>query len=120
MFVLRKEQLECFGEGAKQRFIDQLRTMMATIYPQESAKIGLEGVRSRVENGMEQAMHHAITEQNNIRRYIHLMFLFETDELDTSPETEWAARILAWKDADEYMKLAALEKRARQILYSNE
>jgi len=87
--------------------------MMRT-YPEECTRIGEKGVKERIEKGLQQTRTHQILESVNITRYIHLMFLFKTDDLDTSPDTNWARQILEWEDTDEDFKLAALERRAQK------
>lgn len=117
MLVIRKSQMDGFKESTKETLKDRLCALMEKTYHEEAQRIGADGVRRRVNKGVRQATKYSIEDQNNITRYIHLMFLFKTDELDASTATEWAARILGWDQADEHMKMAALEKRAQRELY---
>lgn len=115
MLVIRKAQWEVIDKVIrKDDFFNRLQAVMIRTYPDECARIGEKGVRERIEKGMEQTRAHQIHKPANITRYIHLMFLFKTDDLDTSPDTNWAGHILEWEDADEDFKLAALERRGQK------
>jgi hypothetical protein len=115
MLVIRKAQWEALDKALRHDdFLTRLQAEMTRTYPEECARIGDKGVRERIEKGIRQTRAHQIREPVNITRYLHLMFLFQTDDLDTSPETAWARNILEWEDADEDFRLAALERRGQK------
>ncbi len=81
-------------------------------WPAAARNLGSEGVENWIRHGMDRAGQHGISDPGFIERYIHLMFLLDSKDFDIDPHYAWAGRILAWPDADERLKLAALEKRA--------
>jgi hypothetical protein len=111
--VIRKHQQKLLeADVRRRRFVDPLAAMMEKLWPEQCERLGREGVRLRIEAGLEKAAGHGIREQTNMTRYVHLVFLLDDEDFDTAPGTEWAGTILAWK-CGENMKLAALEKRAQ-------
>jgi hypothetical protein len=115
MLVIRKAQWDAIDKTIRvDNFHSHLQAVMTRTYPDECTRIGDEGVRERIEKGIKQTRAHQIHKPANIARYIHLMFLFATDDLYTSPDTYWARHILEWDDADEDFKLAALERRGQK------
>ncbi len=116
MFCIRKEQMAGFEKTAEEACRQRLQERMMRAYPQEAGRLGPEAVARRIDAGTAEAEAHGIADRENIERYLHLMFLFCTDSLAGSPEISWAGNILAWDDADEWMRLSALEKKARREL----
>ena len=115
MLVIRKAQWEALDKVIrKDDLSSRLQAVMTGTYPDECVRIGEQGVRERIEKGIKQAHAHGIRKPANITRYIHLMFLFKTDDLDTDSSMDWARHILEWEDADEDFRLAALERRGQK------
>ena len=116
MLVFRREQVQIFETQVQNAFVEQICRMMQNACPEECDRIGNERVRQRVEIGIEQAKARSLQDEQNIIRYVQLLFLFQTDELGQTLETAWAQNIFAWEDAGEDLIMAALEKSAQQAL----
>jgi len=115
MLVIRKPQWEVIDKDIHEnRFVDRLRAAMIATYPETCARIGEDGVLKRVNEAIRIADRHQITTAGNIRRLAHLLFLLDMD----TPETDgpWVLDILGWEDTDEDFRMAALEKRARELI----
>ena len=114
MLKINKEQMGIFEEDYFRRRIEKICHVMAKVYEDAAVELGADGVERRVRLAIEQAKEHGIEEPLNKERYVHLMFFLDREDFDTAPETEWAGQILGWPDADEHLKIAALEKRAQE------
>jgi hypothetical protein len=110
LFTVRQKQIEAFEED---RLLTSMYEAMFASWPDECSALGRSGVQDRIRAGIVKAKEYAIREQENVRRFIHLIFLLNREDFDTAPETEWAGKMLRWPDADEFLRLAALEKRAQ-------
>lgn len=113
MRVIRKQQKARLEQEARRERLSRLKALFRRIYPETSEQLGEAGLTRRIETGIEMGERHGLQDPNNHIRLIHIMFQFDKDDLDTSPETPWAGDILRWIDADEFMKIAALEKRVQ-------
>ncbi len=113
MLQIRGEQMKAFQGDSEIRKIDEMCKMLPEMYPGLCLALGGEGVRRWAVKGLEKAHSYGIGKFGNCMRYIHLMFILVNEDFDTDPKTSWAGAILGWKNADEGLKIAALEKRAR-------
>ena len=113
MLWVRKAQIEAFKREAERAKILDLCKLLPDMYPGLALALGEKGIRRWVEKGAEKAGKYGICKFENITRFIHLMFSLVNEDFDTASETAWAGTILGWNNAEEGLKLAALEKRAR-------
>jgi len=123
MLKIRKKQVEalvndlsetwkcdfCTSEISK---CDFCRVLLRA-YPEKVKDLSQDDLRNRIWHGIEKARGYGFKQRSNMERYVHLMFILDREDFDTAPETEWAGQILGWEDADEDIKMNALEKRVR-------
>jgi len=121
MLVIRDGQLgEIEKEMKEDQFKRRLLKAMQKAWPARCAALGENGLKAWINSGVKRALNQNIKNHNNITRYIHLMFLLGREDFETAPETSWAGQILAWQNASEEFRLAAVEKRAKTELAKNE
>jgi hypothetical protein len=112
MLKIREKQLEELDRVFEEKNIPaQMAAILTQSFPVECDKLGQEGLMRRVARGRELAGKYGIRKFPNVVRYINLMFVLEREDFDTAEETAWAGTILNWYEAEEELKLAALEKR---------
>ncbi len=104
---IRNEQLEPFEDRGLKRLIKAVNGA----WPEICEKLGEEGVRKRIKKALLLAHKYKIILSSNATRLVHLTFLLDNDDLETSPDTGWAKAILNWDDTEKF-RLAALEFRA--------
>ena len=109
MVIIRKTQLSAIRES---NFRRSLRDFVRKVWPSECQRLGNKDVESRIQACLDKAKIYEITDQGDIRRFINLMFILDDKDFDTSQDTQWASKILSWKDATSELKLSALERRA--------
>lgn len=85
---------------------------MSKAFPEQADALGPDGTSRWVETGVQRCAELGIVKRENVTRFVHLMFLLGRENFDSAPETSWAGAILGWSNAEEDLKLAALEKRA--------
>lgn len=113
MRIIRKQQKARLAREACRERLSRLKALFRRIYPDACEQLGEAGLTRRIETGIEMAERYGLHDPNNHIRLIHLIFQLDQDDLDTSPDTPWAGDILKWIDTDEFMKIAALEKRVQ-------
>ncbi|GEM_PF-3463545 len=106
---IRNEQLTPFEERGLQR----LTKAVNGAWPEICEKLGEEGVRKRIKKALLLAHKYKIIVHPNVTRVVHLTFLLDNDEFDTTPDTGWAKAILNWDDSEKF-RLTALEFRAEK------
>jgi len=111
MLVIRKPQMSVLEKNTSENHFDSLCRNLERIYPDVAERLGSDGVRDRALRAIERAKTHGFKENENIEAYVHIVFLLDREDFDTSSETAWAGQILEWENADEFTKIAALEKR---------
>ncbi len=113
MLTIRKKQFEeldrLFSEKSIPVFIASL---LRRSFPEACDALGKEGLMRRIAAGKELAEKYGIHRLDNVIRCINLMFILVREDYDAADETDWAGKILNWPEADEDLKLAALEKRS--------
>ena len=102
-----------FDKEAMRRFEDRTVAHVRTYFRDECSAMDKAEVRQHVREGMGRANHHGITGEFDVVRFIDLMFALSID-FDTSPDTPWAAPILADPDLDATTKMDRLYERAEQ------
>jgi len=114
MLVIRDGQLGKIEKEIKEdQFKKRLFEAMPKAWLAKCAALGENGLKARIDSGIKKALSQNIQKHDNITRYIHLMFLLGREDFDTAPKTSWAGQILAWENASEEFRLAAVEKRAK-------
>jgi len=114
MLYIRREQMTVFKREAERRYMEKLAKVIPPSYPGVSTALGPEGIMDWIETGFDKAKKYGFKEYNDITRYVHLMFQLVNEKFDEDPKLQWAAAILGWKNVEDGLRLAALERRARE------
>ncbi len=93
MLMIRKEQTEAFREYMLKKFENLQVTHLNKYYPEDFQALGEEDVREAIRYGIKQANTYNILIENDVSRYINLMFSFGRN-FDTDLDSGWAAEIL--------------------------
>ena len=109
---IREEQIWAFEQEEEKAYRRSFAALLPGVWPELCAKLGPDGVQGWVDLGFQRAREHRIHKRENLTRYVHLMFMLGDKDFDRNPALDWAATLLGW-GGKEGLKLAALEKRAR-------
>ena len=93
MLIIRKEQMAVLEEAVLRDLEDRMMVHIQRFYPQQCTALGDDGIAETIRHGIERAKSYGIVDERDVCKYIDLMIFFGRD-LDTSPETPWAGRIL--------------------------
>ena len=115
MFEIRPEHMDAFKDDQRRKAMKRLCGLLPDLWPGLCITLGADGVSEWVDKGFEKAKAYGLPSVDGGTRYVHLMFMLVNPDFDTDERTSWAGTILNWKGAPEGLKLAALEKRARQV-----
>ncbi len=96
MLTIRKDTMAVMGDAMAARFEDRVLTHLQKFFPAKCKTMGEPLVRQHIQAGISRAARYECTTEQNIVRYIDLMFLIRPD-FDASRATPWARRILADK-----------------------
>jgi hypothetical protein len=112
MLKIRETQLDELDRAFEEQNVPaRIVTLVKRSFPEACAALGKEGLDARIARGRLLAEKYGINEFANVVRYINLMFILEREDFDVAAETVWAGKILNWQEADEELRLAALERR---------
>ena len=112
MLKIREKQLDELDRVFEEQNIPaQMAALLKRSFPKACTDLGKKGLMQRISRGRALAKKYGIRKFPNVVRYINLMFILEREDYDVAVETGWAGKILNWYEADEELKLAALEKR---------
>ena len=93
MLVIRTEQMRALSEVRELAVSDELAGLLRKHWPVECAALGPTALLQRVRLGIECARRYGLREQQDLARYLNLMFLLG-DNFDTDPRYPWAAAFL--------------------------
>ena len=110
MFTVRREQLVTLGELASRDFARRQVDYLANEYPLRSAALGGAGLKSHVEQALDDASQRGIRTAGAVAIWIELRFQFG-NELQRSPARQWAFKILAHPALPDYVKLGLVRDR---------
>ena len=103
MLIIRKEQMEVFGQTALNRFEDEMVLHSQNFSPELCKVLGEEQLRLAVRDAIVRADNYGFTNRGSIRLFIELIFLFGS-AFDTDPQYPWSANIL--RDSSDQMQRA--------------
>ena len=75
------------------RFENRMVTHLHKYFPEKSISLGSEGLLSVIRYGISWAKKYGIVIENDIGRYINLMFVFGK-KFDMNPDLPWASKVL--------------------------
>jgi hypothetical protein len=93
MLTIRREQLAVFEAAIIDKFLAKLEQHVRTFFPEQCKSIDSPAIRRVCEHGRTRAASYGIVSEQDVCKYINLMFTFGRD-FDTDPEWPWAAQIL--------------------------
>lgn len=103
MLRINQEQCDIFNRLAEKRFEDRMYAYLATAFPDRCRQQGEPEARKTIRAGLERARSHSVVLENDVARYIELMYVW-SPEFDKDPALPWAEATL--KD----QRLTATEK----------
>lgn len=108
--TIRDAQLSMFRQLRVAGFIDNLVAYFAGEYPSHAARLGAEGLRTLVERSIEAADTLGIRLEGAVGAFIELKLIYG-ENLERSPDREWARNILAHPTLPDYIKVGAVQDR---------
>lgn len=94
MLVIRREQLEAFRRYMSGQFEDRMVAHLKRYFPDRCAPLSDEEVRESIRYGVERADAYEICIEQDVSRYINLMYILGRD-FDRDPDLPWAQAILS-------------------------
>jgi hypothetical protein len=88
--VIRDAQMNVFSELIMRRWI---MDYLVSCYPQRAEAMGRKALAGLVEAGTGAARKRRINAPEDIRKYVHIMFLLGMD-FEDDPKCRWARKIL--------------------------
>jgi hypothetical protein len=93
MLHIRREQSEVLARAVAGRFTERAVDHVRRCWPRESASLGEDGLRNRVDKGIERAAIYGVRAERDVIRFIDLTFLLAPD-FDTSSSAPFAREAL--------------------------
>jgi hypothetical protein len=112
--IVRTDQFEALSQDAKKRFLDEMMTHFARLWPSRVEALGA-GYRDWLTRAVEAAASFGLFSQNPVARYINLWFVWGA-EFEKQPGFEWAFEILNDPKRSEWAKAHQLAHRTRDEL----
>jgi hypothetical protein len=103
--------MQVFNENSLKEFEDRMAEYLAKRFSPIWTAKGESAGRKSIQRGIESSRKYGITAENDVARYIDLMYRLGED-FDTSPNTPWAARILENSDFGSSVKMDMLCEQA--------
>ncbi len=114
MLVIRSRQLREFEKTSKNEFEEKMFVFLNEEWTAQCGALGEERVRGSIKTGTKRAESYDLTTENQIAKYINLMYALEFD-FDTSPASPWAGAILTDETLDPNLKIQNLYRLAGQL-----
>ncbi len=102
--------MHVFNETMLKKFKDRMLRYLAKHFPELCSAENEKAVREFIQKGIERSKFYGITDEQNVARYIDLMFRF-TEGFETE---KWAADILKNPDLRSRTKMEQLWNIAKQ------
>ena len=93
MLIIRDEQIEALSQYMQNRFEDRMVTHLNRYFHDACETLGEDLLRQTIRYGIIKAKMFSFHIENDVSRYLNLMFTFGRD-FDTDPDLRWAAQIL--------------------------
>jgi len=113
MLVIRSRQLAEFEESSKNEFEERMFVFLNEEWTAQCGALGAERVRGSIKTGTERAESYDLTTENQIAKYINLMYALEFD-FDRSTASPWAGAILTDESLDANYKIESLYRLAAE------
>lgn len=117
MATIRGEQMKAFSETNDRDFENRLLAHLTTAFPAVAEPIGEKGVREEIVYGLGRARHYGFSTEQDLSRYLDLMFVFGRD-FDLDPQFPWARARLRENFPRATLRMDALCRDAQHFLGS--
>lgn len=94
MLIIRRAQIPVLAQALLGRFEEELAEHIRGDWPADAAALGPDGLKATVHAGVARALGHGFETEQDLSRYVYLMFTFGAG-FDRDPELPWAAQALA-------------------------
>ena len=94
MLTIRREQIRAMAAPEIERFLERARAHVVQYFPDQCAALSHSQLKDAVTHGFERADGYGLETEQDLLRYLTLMFIFGR-EFDRDPTFPWAARILS-------------------------
>ena len=91
--MIRQQQMQSFEDYMQAQFEDRMVEHLRRFFPQTCQRLGEEGTRHAVREGIDAAGQHGITARCDVCTYIDIMFTFGR-HFDSDPALPWAGHLL--------------------------
>lgn len=110
MLVLRRPQVDVFGQDPRRELADRIAHVVASEYPSVHAGLGEDGVRRLVDRAIELGAAHRVVTEGGVSVLAILMVQYG-EAFERSPDAKWARGLLEHPTLPEALKLDLLLQR---------
>lgn len=93
MLVIRKEQMDVFGNYEIRKFEDRMVLHLRSSLPEETKSITERVLREMIHAGIDKAESYQVTDEVDVERFLECVVRYGR-VFDTDPKTSWAGEIL--------------------------
>jgi hypothetical protein len=112
-FRIRKEQMEAFAEASRKDFENRMVAHLGEEFPAEAKAMGEPGLRELIRQGIQRAQGHRILQEEDVRRYLHLLMVFGK-EFERDPAFSWAEALLSRLEEEPSARIEQVYAQARE------
>jgi hypothetical protein len=91
--VIRQEQIDAFKGHMIAEFVERMVVHLPQTFPEQLHAMPEPELHSLVHQGIEKADGYGVVLETDVQRYLECMVMLNP-KFDTTPETEWAGKIL--------------------------
>ena len=111
LFKMTDAHMEAFSKQQRQRFEDEMVAYFREHYPADAVRMGDDGLRELINEGIAKADIYGICVEADVARYIQFMVALRRD-FDDCAQMPWAHEILTDKRMAAPEKLERIAQRA--------
>ena len=110
MLMIRKEQMNVFGDYMLRKFKDRMERHLRSTFPKRAGDMTVSALLALIDDGIEKAAGYDIILEDDVRTFLEYMMSYSPD-FDSSHKTPWAGEILS-QDIPGPIKMVHLKKTA--------
>jgi hypothetical protein len=115
VLTIRKDQMRVIAQTTLEEFEEKLSVQITEDFKADAAALGAEKLKSTVHGGVEKALGYGFETEQELSRYLYLMFTFGAG-FDQDAALPWAAETLA-SAAPPKEKMQQLYDKAQEFEY---